>query len=52
MKKSYIRYKFKIPVPACNEEFELFDGSYSTSKIEECFEYILKSMDKRLLISQ
>ena len=52
MKKSYMSNKFKIPVPTCNEEFELSDGSYSTSKIQECFEYILASMDKRLLISQ
>ena len=44
--------KCKIPVPTWNEEFELSDGSYSTSNIQDYFEYVLKSMGKRLLISQ
>ena len=34
------------------EEFELPDGSYSISDIKDHFEYILKSMGKRLIILQ
>ena len=30
--------------------FELPDGSYSVSDIQEYFEYIFKNMDKRLII--
>ena len=29
-----------------NEEFELPDGSYYVSDIQECFEYIIKNMEK------
>ena len=41
-KRSYKNNKFKISAPAWNEEFELPDGSYSISHIEDYFEYILK----------
>ena len=34
--------KFKISAPTWNEEFELPDGSYSVSDIQDYFEYILK----------
>ena len=34
--------KFKVSAPTWNEEFELPDGSYSVSDIQDCFEYILK----------
>ena len=34
--------KFKISAPTWNEEFELPDGSYSASDIQDYFEYILK----------
>ena len=34
--------KFKISAPIWNEEFELPDGSYSVSDIQDYFEYILK----------
>ena len=37
--------KFKILAPKWNEEFELPDGSYSISDIQDYFEYILKNMD-------
>ena len=33
----------KISVPTWNEEFELPDGSYSVSDIQDYFEYILKN---------
>ena len=42
IKKSYKNNKFKISAPTWNEEFELPDGSYSVSDIEDYFEYILK----------
>ena len=41
-KKSYNNNKFKISAPTWNDEFELPDGSYSISDIQDYFEYILK----------
>ena len=40
--KSTYNNKFKISSPAWNDEFELPDGSYSISDIQDYFEYILK----------
>ena len=34
--------KFKISAPTWNEEFELPDGSYPVSDIQDYFEYFLK----------
>ena len=42
IKKSYKNHKYKISAPTWNEEFELPDGSYSESDIQDYFEYILK----------
>ena len=42
VKSSYNNNKFKISAPTWNEEFELPDGSYSVSDIQDYFEYILK----------
>ena len=42
MQSSYNNNKFKISAPTWSEEFELPDGSYSISDIQEYFEYILK----------
>ena len=42
LKSSYNNNKFKISAPTWNEEFELPDGSYSISDIQDYFEYILK----------
>ena len=39
---SYNNNKFKISAPTWSEEFELSDGSYSVSDIQDYFEYILK----------
>ena len=47
-----ICYTWKISAPTWNEEFELPDGSYSVSDIQEYFEYILKNMETRLIILQ
>ena len=41
IKKSIKNNKYKISDPAWNEEFELSDGSYSVSGIQDYFEYIL-----------
>ena len=42
IKSSYNNNKFKISAPTWSYEFELPDGSYSISDIQDCFEYILK----------
>ena len=42
MKSTYNNNKFKISAPTWNDEFELPDGSYSISDIQDYFEYILK----------
>ena len=42
IKSSYNNNKFKISAPTWSEEFELPDGSYSISDIQDDFEYILK----------
>ena len=41
-KSSYNNNKFKISASTWNDEFELPDGSYSVSDIQDYFEYILK----------
>ena len=42
VKSSYNNNKSKISAPTWSEEFELPDGSYSVSDIQDYFEYILK----------
>ena len=42
IKSSYNNNKFKISAPTWNDEFELPDGSYSVSDIQDYFKYILK----------
>ena len=50
IKTSYNNNKFKISAPTWNDEFELSDGSYSVSDIQDYFKYILtihgKNSDK------
>ena len=43
---SYNNNKFKISAPTWSEEFELPDGSYSVSDIQDYFEYILKKQSE------
>ena len=50
IKRSQKNNKFQILGPTWNEEFELYDGSYSLSDMQDYFEYILKNMEKRLII--
>ena len=42
IKSSYNNNEFKISAATRNDEFELLDGSYSISDIQDYFEYILK----------
>ena len=42
VESSYNINKFKISAPTWREEFDLPDGSYSISDIQDYFEYILK----------
>ena len=42
IKRSYNNNKFKISAPTCSNKFELPDGSYLISDIQDYFEYILK----------
>ena len=40
IKSSYNNKKFRISAPTWNDKFELADGSYSISDIQDYFEYI------------
>ena len=42
IKSSYNNNEFKISAPTWNDKFELPDGSYSVSDIQDYFKYILK----------
>ena len=44
IKSEYSNNKFKISAPTSKDEFNLPDGSYSVSDIEDYFEYIIKNM--------
>ena len=42
IKSTYSNNEFKISVTTWNDKFELHDGSYSVSNIQDYFEYIFK----------
>ena len=42
VKSIYDNNKFKIPAPTWNETFDLPDGSYNISEIQDYIEYIIK----------
>ena len=42
IKSIYNSNKFKISAPTCNETFDLPDGSYNISEIQNYIEYIIK----------
>ena len=46
IKGSYNNNKCKISAPTLNDKFELPDGSYSISDIQDYFDYILKKHGK------
>ena len=43
IKSAYNNNKFKISAPTWNDEFDLPDGSYSISDIQDYFEFIIKN---------
>ena len=51
MKMSYNNNEFKISALTRNREFELLDRSCSVSDIQDYFKYILKNIEKRLIIT-
>ena len=44
IKSVYNSNKFKISAPTWNGKFDLPDGSYSISDLQDYFEYIIKNM--------
>ena len=46
IKKSYKNNNVKISAPTLNEEFELTDGSYYVSDIQDYSEYVIKKHEK------
>ena len=46
IQSSYNNSKFKISAPTWNDKFELPNGSYSISDIEDYFVYILKKLEE------
>ena len=52
VKSLYKDNKFKISAPTWNNRFELPDGLYSISDIQDYFGYIEKNIMKRLIIIQ
>ena len=44
----YRNKKFRISAPTWNDKFQLLDGLYSASDIQDYFEYILKKRDALL----
>ena len=47
MKNTYNSNKFKMSSPTWNDEFELPDGSYAISNIQDYFEFILKKYGEK-----
>ena len=48
IKSLYKNNKFKISAPKWNDEFEFLDRSYSTSDIQDFFQYILKKYNENV----
>ena len=46
VKSTYNNNKFKISAPTWNEAFDLPDGSYNISEIQDYIEYIIKKHEK------
>ena len=44
IKSAYNNNNFKISSPTWNDEFDLSDGLYSISDIQDYFEYMIKNM--------
>ena len=50
-KKTVQNNKLKITATTWNDDFELADGSYSVSDIQDCIEYIIKKHERLIAIS-
>ena len=50
IRTQYKNSKFKIIAPTWNDEFELPDGSYSASDIQDHIEYIIKNTKQQQLL--
>ena len=46
IKKFHKSNKFNITAPTWNEKFDLTDGSYSVSDIQDFFKFIIKTHEK------
>ena len=51
IESSYNNNNFRISAQTWNDEFELPDGSYSISDIQDYFEYIFKKTMEKILIN-
>ena len=51
IRKQYKNNKLKIIAPTWNDEFELPDGSYSMSDIQDYIEYIIKKHETLTTVS-
>ena len=52
VKSTYNNNKFKISTPTWNETFDLLDGSYNISEIQDYIEYIIKNTKQLLKMPQ
>ena len=43
-KSAYNNNKFQISAPTWNDEFDLSNGSYSISDIQDYFDYVIKNL--------
>ena len=43
IRKQYKNHKLKVIAPTWNDEFDLPDGSYSVSDVQDYIEYIIKN---------
>ena len=49
VKSEYKHNKFKITAPYWGEEFNISDGSYAVTDIQDYFEFIIKNMKPLLM---
>ena len=52
VKSTYNNNKFKISAPTSNETFDLPDGSYNISEIQDYIEYIIKNTKQLVKMHQ
>ena len=51
IKKSYKSNDFKVSAPTWSDKFEISDGSYSISDIQDHFEYIIKNYRTLIILN-